>query len=87
MKEIFKNRLNQLSAKIYDIGYDGLYITNLTNIRYLTGFTGSAAVLLLIDGVSYFFTDGRYIKQSAGQVKNSDITIIDSSYFKSINQF
>ena len=86
MKEIFKNRLNQLSAKIYDIGYDGLYITNLTNIRYLTGFTGSAAVLLLIDGVSYFFTDGRYIKQSSDQVKNSDITIIDSSYFKSINQ-
>ena len=86
MKEIFQNRLNQLSDKINDIGYDGLYITNLTNIRYLTGFTGSAAVLLVIDGMSYFFTDGRYIKQSSEQVQNSDITIIDSSYFHSIHQ-
>jgi len=86
MKAIFKNRLDQLSSKIHDIGYDGFYISNLTNIRYLTGFTGSAALLLVIDGVGYFFTDGRYIKQSSEQVKNCDITIIDSNYFDAINK-
>ena len=73
MKEIFKNRLNQLSDKICDIAYDGLYITNLTNIRYLTGFTGSAATLLLINGISYFFTDGRYIKQASQFIGLSNI--------------
>ena len=86
MKNVFKNRLDQLLAKLNDIGYDGFYITNLTNIRYLTGFTGSSAVLIIIDGLSYFFTDGRYIKQSSEQVKNSNITIINSSYFNAINK-
>tara|TARA_B100000029_G_scaffold256081_1_gene252855 strand:+ start:4297 stop:5373 length:1077 start_codon:yes stop_codon:yes gene_type:complete len=83
MSNIFKKRLDQLSNKISELGYDGLYITNLTNIRYLTGFTGSAAVLLILDK-SYFFTDGRYIKQSHAQVQNSEITIIDANYFESI---
>ena len=36
---------------------------------------------LLILDKSYFFTDGRYIKQSHTQVKNSEITIIDANYF------
>ena len=86
MNNIFKKRLDEVSHKINDLSYDGFYISNLTNIRYLTGFTGSAGLLLIIDGVSYFFTDGRYIKQSSEQVKNSKITIIDSSYFEAITQ-
>ena len=86
MKAIFKNRLDQLSSKIHDSGYNGFYISNLTNIRYLTGFTGSAALLLVIDGFGYFFTDGRYIKQSSDQVQNCDINIIDSNYFDAINK-
>ena len=86
MNNMFQKRLDQVSHKINDLGYDGFYISNLTNIRYLTGFTGSAGLLLIIDGVSYFFTDGRYIKQSSEQVENSKITIIDSSYFEAITQ-
>ncbi len=86
MKNIFKNRLNQLLDIIDDIGLNGLYITNLTNIRYLTGFTGSAAILLVLNRESYFFTDGRYIKQSSTQVKQSKIHIIDTSYFDAIHK-
>ena len=86
MKNIFQKRLDQLSLKINDLGYHGFYISNLTNIRYLTGFTGSAGLLLLVDGTGHFFTDGRYTTQSSNQVKNCKIHIIDSSYFDSINQ-
>src|SRR5829696_6790083 len=41
-------RLPRLRAALTEVegGCDGLLVTNLTNIRYLTGFTGSAAVLL-----------------------------------------
>jgi Xaa-Pro aminopeptidase len=35
-------------------------VTNLTNIRYLTGFTGSSAFLLMTPAGNTFFTDGRY---------------------------
>lgn len=50
---------------------DALLITQLVNIRYLTGFTGSnAALLVAADGEeqTVFCTDGRYRTQSERQV-------------------
>ncbi|MGQ0775380.1 MAG: M24 family metallopeptidase [Pseudonocardiales bacterium] len=50
---------------------DGLLVTDLINIRYLTGFTGSNAALLVhTEGESQtvFCTDGRYSTQSERQV-------------------
>jgi Xaa-Pro aminopeptidase len=45
----------------------GLLVTSPTNVRYLTGFTGSNGQLLL-SADPVFFTDGRYLTQSAEQV-------------------
>jgi Xaa-Pro aminopeptidase len=45
-----------------------LLVTNLTNIRYLTGFTGSAALLLVSSEGLLFVTDGRYGEQAADQL-------------------
>ena len=59
----FSNRLDLLKNHFHSHNLDGLYVTNLTNIRYLTGFTGSAGSLLILDNKQYFFTDGRYIEQ------------------------
>ena len=86
MSSIFNNRLNKLYTSISKAGYDGFYITNLTNIRYLTGFTGSAGLLILYNHESFFFTDGRYIQQSQEQIHDSKITIISSGYFDSIKE-
>ena len=54
---------------------DALFITDLLNIRYLTGFTGSNAVLVVAAGddpgaetSTLFCTDGRYLTQSEEQV-------------------
>lgn len=47
---------------------DALLITNLHNVRYLTGFTGSNAMLLLFGGTdAILYTDPRYTVQSAQQ--------------------
>ena len=51
-----------------DAGLDALLVTHLTNIRYLTGFTGSAALLLVTSDDALFVTDGRYGAQSADQL-------------------
>jgi Xaa-Pro aminopeptidase len=53
------------------LGGDALLVTNPVNVRYLTGFTGSNGQLLLTKE-SVFFTDGRYITQSAQQVRDID---------------
>jgi Xaa-Pro aminopeptidase/Xaa-Pro dipeptidase len=43
---------------------DGLIFFNMSNIRYLSGFTGSEAVLLIGAGQSFLFIDGRYTSQA-----------------------
>ncbi len=40
---------------------DGLVVTHLPNVRYLTGFAGSAAVAVLTRDELVFITDGRYV--------------------------
>ena len=64
-------RLVRASAALGDAegGCDALLVTHLTNIRYLTGFTGSAALLVLpADGEPVLVTDGRYEEQAAGEL-------------------
>jgi Xaa-Pro aminopeptidase len=48
---------------------DGLLVTGLTNLRWLTGFTGSnGAAVLGTGGLRRFLTDFRYLTQSAEEV-------------------
>jgi Xaa-Pro aminopeptidase len=47
---------------------DGLIVTALPNVRYLTGFTGSAAVAVVLAEATLFFSDFRYLTQSAAEV-------------------
>lgn len=49
-------------------GIDALLVTRLVDVRYLTGFTGSAALLLVTPDGLTFVTDGRYAEQSADQL-------------------
>ncbi|QFZ22090.1 M24 family metallopeptidase [Saccharothrix syringae] len=60
-----------LRASLRALELDALLVTNLLNVRYLTGFTGSNAALLVhaeSDEGTAFCTDGRYLTQAAGQV-------------------
>ena len=80
----FNDRIERLKNKLHDMNLHGMYITNLTNVRYLTGFTGSAGSLLILEDSQHFFTDGRYIEQSQSQVKNYEIHIVGSAHYLAI---
>ncbi|MGI9085211.1 MAG: M24 family metallopeptidase [Aeromicrobium sp.] len=55
---------------------DGLLVTTLVNVRYLTGFTGSnGAFVLSADGTGTFITDGRYRDQATDEVPGVDHVI------------
>jgi Xaa-Pro aminopeptidase len=57
-------------------GLDAVLVTNLLNVRYLTGFTGSNGVLLVrTDGSDVFGTDGRYTTQAATQVPDVEVLV------------
>jgi len=80
----FNKRVSKLRETLGHINLDGIYVTNLTNVRYLTGFTGSAGSVLILENEQYFFTDGRYIEQSKEQVKNCTIHIVGSAHYLAI---
>ena len=66
-------RADRLRALFPGAGCDALLVTDLTNIRYLTGFTGSAALLLVTGDRLVFVTDGRYRDQSADQLAGAGV--------------
>lgn len=45
-------------------------------VKYLTGFTGSAATVVVTEKSAYLWTDGRYFIQAAKQLKGSGITLM-----------
>jgi Xaa-Pro aminopeptidase len=61
-------RVPRLRDRLDEAGVEALLVTRLPNIRYLTGFTGSAAVVLVTPEEVVFVTDGRYQEQSREQL-------------------
>lgn len=60
------DRISRLQSLIKPEQY--FYISNLINVRYLTGFTGSNAALLVSQSSATLATDSRYEIQAADQV-------------------
>lgn len=53
-------------------------ITDKSNIRYLSNFTGSAGFILQTNSKTYLFTDFRYIERAKNTIKNN-IEVIDTT--------
>ena len=70
------SRRDVLRAVAAERGLDAVLVTNLLNVRYLTGFTGSnGALLVRTDGADLFGTDGRYTTQAATQVPDVEVLV------------
>jgi Xaa-Pro aminopeptidase len=62
-------RADRLVALIDERELDALLVTNLVNVRYLTGYTGSNGVTLVgLGDLRCFVTDFRYVSQAEQQV-------------------
>lgn len=67
-------RLPRLREVLEAERLDAVLITNLVNVRYLTGFSGSAANLLVGPDSALLVTDGRYRTQAAEQLAGSGLS-------------
>jgi Xaa-Pro aminopeptidase len=65
-------RAGRLEEELRERRLDALLVTDLVNVRYLTGFTGTNAAALVGPGRRVFLTDFRYLSQSAEQVPDWD---------------
>ncbi len=57
--------MSQFAQVLKEANAGAFLITNLMNIRYLTGFTGSNALLVVLPDRTLFWTDPRYALQAA----------------------
>jgi Xaa-Pro aminopeptidase len=67
-------RIGRVTDQLGAAGCDALLVSDLLNIRYLTGFTGSAARLVLGPGeLAVLVTDGRYEDQAAQELASAGV--------------
>ncbi|MGY9074906.1 MAG: M24 family metallopeptidase [Acidimicrobiales bacterium] len=74
-------RSNRLGVVLSDLECEALLVTDLTNIAYLTGFSGSSATLLVTADEMCLATDGRYGHQAPAELAaagSSAATVVGS---------
>ena len=72
-------RIGALRRKLARAGLAGLVVTDLPDLRYLSGFTGSSGALAITRRAARLFTDGRYRSQAAEEVEAASIEIVTGS--------
>ena len=72
----YRLRLEKLGKRLEEEGWEALLVTSLPNVHYLTGFSGSAGVLLVTGQRSILFTDPRYDLQAHEEVQGSRVVIV-----------
>jgi len=84
----YRDRLKRLRRQLAESDANALVVTHLPNIYYLSGFSGSAAILLVELDRATLFTDGRYAVQAPQQVKPAGVrvTIPSASILKAAGE-
>lgn len=72
-------RLTRLRQSLAASGLDALLVSALPNIRYLTGFSGSNALVVVTPSACLLLTDFRYATQVKHEVAEGVRTIIESA--------
>lgn len=81
-----KTRLAKLRSRLADEGLDALLVTNPINRTYMSGFNGSAGVLLISQEVALLFTDFRYIERATAQAPDYRVIRHANPMSKSIQE-
>ncbi len=55
---------------------DALLISNLSNLRYFTGFTGTTGIALVLKNARFFFADFRYVEQAKEQCEGKGFSVV-----------
>jgi Xaa-Pro aminopeptidase len=73
-----RGRGDRLEKLLAEGELDRMLVTDLVNVRYLTGFTGSNGACVCGPGIRLFFTDFRYTERAANEVSGWEaITLTD----------
>ncbi len=65
----------ELQRKLSELAIDGILITDINNVRYLSGFSGSSGFLVITKTHPIFVTDFRYQEEARREIKGFKIKI------------
>lgn len=74
----YNDRVVRLRQALTESGLDHLLVTSRTNVRYLTGFGGTAGWVLVSDATVTLITDARYIEQVRRDLGESCARLADA---------
>lgn len=78
-------RINNLRNRMQAAGIQALLLTSMTDIYYISGFTGSTAYILLTPKKNIFITDGRYESQVKDEIgKEFELRIAARGYYEEL---
>lgn len=75
-------RLEKLRSAMAERNLEAMLIVKPENRFYLSGFTGSSAVLLITAAKAFLVTDFRYVEQAAAQAPHFEIKKPDGTNYK-----
>lgn len=70
---MLKSRRLRLTRFFEESKLDAILFTNLLNIRYFCGFSGSEGVLILAPTRAWFLCDSRYTEQARAEVQGAEV--------------
>jgi len=70
---MLKNRRSRLTRFFEELNLNAILFTNLPNIRYLCGFSGSEGALLVTFDTAWLLCDSRYTEQAAAEVTGAEV--------------
>jgi Xaa-Pro aminopeptidase len=79
-----RGRGDRLEAVLGERELDRMLVTDLTNVRYLTGFSGTNGAAICGPGIRIFLTDFRYTERAAAEVTEWDCVTLTGDWLGGI---
>lgn len=64
----YAGRIDELRGRLAERSLPAMIVTDLTNVRWLTGFTGSSGVVAVLPDRAVLVTDGRYRERAVDEL-------------------
>ena len=80
------DRVGKLREKLSQYELENLLVTDILNVRYLSGFTGSYAALLVTEEDVFLLTDFRYVEQVKQECPGVTLEIVERSWLPGVHQ-
>jgi len=75
----YERRVSRIRERFDELEVDALLVTNLTNVRYLTGFSGTNGQVVITSTGVTFLTDPRYEARAGDLVHGADVVVYSSN--------